>query len=331
MQKTKTKIKHITRRLAAFVKHPFNRKNEPLLHTIEWVFILLAFFAVGLPILYYQSGENILGGGKLKSIGAKEPSAPTEAEKKFIGETITEPVVDITGWDTYRNQWYGFEIQHPNSWTNMQYKTATAKNARYETIYKFRKDASGENDPYVGFDVAIYSTRKAASVEQTNDMQKKEDAPEDTSGCQFSQEMTLGEKNNAFQKVSVRSGDACFEPAYFFNIKKDNYLYDIIPIAKEGADIPVDIERDAGKNFPEYKEVVASLKFIPMSRPAVSKSLAKPRISARRPVAAKVVGGRLVCAKKNDHPRKSKQNKPGHLDLECCLDPDERPNPWCSY
>jgi len=77
MQKMKTKIKNIFRRLGALIKHPFSRKNEPLLHTVEWIFILLAFFAVGFPTLYYQTGEDIFGGGKLKSVGSREaaPSA----------------------------------------------------------------------------------------------------------------------------------------------------------------------------------------------------------------------------------------------------------------
>jgi hypothetical protein len=329
MQKSKKKKKSIFKKLASLVKHPFSRKNEPLLHTVEWIFILFAFFAIGLPVIYYQSGENIFGGGKLNYIGNKEPSAPpTKAEKKFIGETVLEPA-DTSGWDTYRNEWYGFEIRHPDSWTNMRYKTSTTKNSRYETIYKFRKDSSGENDPYVGFDVAIYSAKKVSSLENTNDLIRKKDAPEDTSSTHFSEEMTLGEEKNIFQKVSVKKDDACFEPTYFFSIKKDNYLYDIIPVAKEGADIPENIEQDANKNFPEYEEVVSTLKLIPISRAIAAP--AKPRISARRPVSAKVVGGRLVCAKKNDKPSKSHQNKPGHLDLECCLDPDEKPNPWCSY
>jgi len=58
---------------------------------------------------------------------------------------------------------------------------------------------------------------------------------------------------------------------------------------------------------------------------------AAPKITAPRPVAAKSVGGKLVCAKKTDHPGKSKTNKKKHLDMECCLDPDEYPNPWCYY
>ena len=380
MKKQKTKSKSTSEKFAAFLKHPFIRKNEPMLHTVEWVFILLAFFAVGFPLFYFQSTGNRPIGNKLQYSGDLSRQAPpTEAEKKFIGETVTEPVADVTGWDTYKNQWYGFEIKHPSSWTNMQYKSATTKDARYETIYKFRKSSNREDDPYVGFDVAVYSTKKVSGIENTNDIQKKADASEDTSNCHFSEDMSfdqtsgtfqiagikknnncfqptqlfstakddclygmipapkenevldLGGESSIFQKVSVKEDNACYEPAYFFSTMKNNYLYDIIPIAKEDADTPSDLEQDVNKNFPEYKKVVGSLKMIPVVRPKAVVP-AKPRITAPRPVSAKVVVGRLACAKKNDKPGKSQNgNKPGHMDMECCLDPDETPNPWCDY
>jgi len=327
----KTKNKKSISRLAAFIKHPFIRKNEPLLHTVEWIFVLVAFFSIGFPVIYYQTENNIFEEGKLHYIGGKGATAPpTPEEKKFVGETIPAPVIDINGWDTYRNQWYGFEIKHPDSWTSMQYRTATAKTSRFETIYKFRKDASGENDPYVGFDMVIYPAKKVSGLESTNDIQKKEDAPEDISSCQFSEQVTLGEENNEFQKVNIQESNACYKEAYFFSTSKGNYIYDIVPITKDGADPVSNLEQDANKNFPEYKEVVASLKLIPITRPLSVPS--KPRITAPRPVSAIVSGGRLVCAKKNDHPGKSQNgNKPGHMDMECCLDPDETPNPWCTY
>jgi hypothetical protein len=41
--------------------------------------------------------------------------------------------------------------------------------------------------------------------------------------------------------------------------------------------------------------------------------------------------GRKVCGTKNDKPSKSNKNKGKHLDMECCLDPDEYPNPNCYY
>ena len=58
---------------------------------------------------------------------------------------------------------------------------------------------------------------------------------------------------------------------------------------------------------------------------------AQPRLRAEMPNSFKRVNGRLVCDKKNDHPGKSKKNKGKHMDMECCLDPDEYPNPNCYY
>jgi hypothetical protein len=57
------------------------------------------------------------------------------------------------------------------------------------------------------------------------------------------------------------------------------------------------------------------------------------RPAARIPGGAKVVNGKYVCKKKKDYVGKSKKNNKGylHLDMECCLDPDEYPNPWCTY
>jgi hypothetical protein len=41
--------------------------------------------------------------------------------------------------------------------------------------------------------------------------------------------------------------------------------------------------------------------------------------------------GRMVCIHDKDKPKISTQNKPIHKDMECCLDPDEIPNPFCYY
>lgn len=52
------------------------------------------------------------------------------------------------------------------------------------------------------------------------------------------------------------------------------------------------------------------------------------------PISAKTrqVDGRRVCEHKNDKGNKSKQDgKDVHIDRECCLDPDEIPNPRCYY
>jgi hypothetical protein len=323
------KIKNIYIAVVAFAKHPFVRKNKQILHTVEWVILLLAFFAVGFPVLYFQSSETLLGDGKLKVNGVARVQGSSDEEfLSFIGQTSPDSI-DTDNWSIYRNQWYGFEIEHPDEWVGLRYKTPNTKNARYEAIYEFRK-SNEDNDAYIGFDVSVYSTKKAGAPEISNDIHWLENSSGDIGSCNFSSEMTLGEINDKFQKISVEKGNLCFEPAYFFSIKKGEFMYDIVPVAKEGVQQSDDPESDVTQNFPEYKDIVTSFKSIPVSRP--KPVVSKPRISARRPVSAKMVGGKLVCAKKNDHPGKSQNgNKPGHMDMECCLDPDETPNPWCTY
>lgn len=69
----------------------------------------------------------------------------------------------------------------------------------------------------------------------------------------------------------------------------------------------------------------------PKSSVPVTVRVTRPTVTAAFPRSYRKVGGRLVCAKKNDHPSKSDKNKRGHMDMECCLDPDEVPNPHCYY
>lgn len=64
-------------------------------------------------------------------------------------------------------------------------------------------------------------------------------------------------------------------------------------------------------------------KSVPVRRPAV--------INAPAPYIYKTENGRKVCGTKNDHPKKSDKGKGRHMDMECCLDPDEYPNPHCYY
>ncbi|MFA5925652.1 MAG: hypothetical protein WC831_01850 [Parcubacteria group bacterium] len=330
MRKQKTKT--FFAELISPIKNLFNHDQEPLLHTIEWVFILFAFFIIGFSVIYYQNTIKLYEKFSDKFLGSKEALIQTpEEEKLFTGEVVPEPV-DTTDWDAYQNKWYGFEIKHPDSWkNNTQYKTATEKSAVYETIYKFRKEGEGTDEAFAGYDVKIYLAKKVQKIENTNDVHKKDGAPEDAGECPLPSEEIKSEGNDLeLQKISIDDINSCYEPAYFYSIAKGDYIYNIVPAVSESGERYSNPEKETSVQFPEYKEAVNSFGFIPVVRP---QSKPKPKITARKPVAAKLVNGKLVCAKKNDKPHKSKKksHKPGHLDLECCLDPDETPNPWCTY
>jgi hypothetical protein len=45
----------------------------------------------------------------------------------------------------------------------------------------------------------------------------------------------------------------------------------------------------------------------------------------------RVIIQKRTCPEENSHPAKSKQGKGKHVDEDCCPDPDEYPNPACSY
>ena len=78
------------------------------------------------------------------------------------------------------------------------------------------------------------------------------------------------------------------------------------------------------QNFPEK----------PAQYPVVKKTPVIRTIGKPGPIAAKteIKNGKRVCKDmKKDDPSKSKENKKGHIDAECCLDLDETPNALCYY
>lgn len=72
-------------------------------------------------------------------------------------------------------------------------------------------------------------------------------------------------------------------------------------------------------------------KYVPVPKKVSPNSIRLARSQAPLPVSAKKVNGQWVCANKNDKPGKSDKNKRAHIDRQCCLDPDEVPNPHCTY
>jgi len=61
------------------------------------------------------------------------------------------------------------------------------------------------------------------------------------------------------------------------------------------------------------------------AREALLRNTPPPRTSTKR------VDGKKICDKKNDKPHESGKGSLPHMDMECCPDPDEWPNPHCYY
>lgn len=72
-------------------------------------------------------------------------------------------------------------------------------------------------------------------------------------------------------------------------------------------------------------------KYVPVPKGQNSNTLRLQKSQVPKPVSAKVENGKYVCKSRGDKPRRSKKNDRNHVDMQCCLDPDEIPNPYCDY
>ena len=88
----------------------------------------------------------------------------------------------------------------------------------------------------------------------------------------------------------------------------------------------------AEAEFDPIPEDIIQVEAVSNNRSRVPRGFIAPGIIATRPDTFKLDKfGRMVCEKEKDKPGISTQGKPVHIDMECCLDPDEIPNPFCFY
>lgn len=238
---------------------------------------------------------------------------------------------DFGNWTLYQNQWYGFEIKYPSGWQ----KPMTSKilhGSRWEQKYEFRKINLGEDDPYIGYDVVIYDLKKIKNVEDTDEFSKKiQEEFSDAIDCQRMTGHVLEKEEFPAERIFIPPNDDCYQTALFYNLIRDEYMFNIIPVFKDGGHGENEkLKSDLLENFPEFFSAATTLNLIDIkrSKPVLKKS---PVRKDPMPYVFDIKNGKRVCNHKNDHPHKSKQNKKKHLDMECCLDPDEIPNSNCYY
>lgn len=240
--------------------------------------------------------------------------------------------IDINGWKKYQSQWYGFEVKYPNSGWEIPKSLSRSASSKWEYRFQFRKSAesSGELNPYVGFDVVVYSLAKARELFDTEEFPRLKDVSSKGDGtCETIDGHIIETGDYPAEEIYIPPTDNCYEPTLFFSFTKGEYSYNLVPAVRDGFSVSGDSMIEVADKFPEFFSVASTLDSIDIVRPKPKPPT--PKITARYPVSYKKVNGKLVCATKNDKPAKSTKNKKKHLDLECCLDPDEYPNPWCYY
>lgn len=245
-------------------------------------------------------------------------------------ETIQEEI-DTAKWKEYRSNWYGFSVSYPETWKDPA-SQAAPKNSKWEYKFEFRMAKIEESNPYLGFDVVVYDLAKAPELSSTNEFPvSKNEEVRTLPQCQNIEGHLIETGDYPAEEIYLPPTDDCFEAALFFSYIRDRYIYNIVPVKKFGVVVDSDPRIAVNENFPEFLAVISTAKIIDIARPKAVAAPPKPKVTAPMPASYKVIDGRLVCAKKNDKPSKSDKNKKKHLDMECCLDPDETPNPHCYY
>lgn len=279
---------------------------------------IASFLVVAFLVLASFCAEKYISKDFVEKI-LEENLAPQEEMPK---QAIPKPETDISNWKTYQSKWFGFEVKYPENWQQLAVKKATAKD-KWEYRYLFRRNE--ENVSYVGFDVVVYNTKKIESVLAS------EEAPslkvENSGSCDSLKDHLVREENYLPEEVYISSDDNCYNPTLFYAFASGGYAYNIVPVGQRD-DEESDIKKDLIENFPDFFSIAESFDLINIQR-----STPAPKITAPKPTAKTKVGpgGKRTCAKKGDDPSRSDTHSKKHLDMECCLDPDEIPNPNCYY
>lgn len=246
--------------------------------------------------------------------------------------------VDQSAWTTYRNAWYGFTIAHPAQWQARQVgKTADKNRAIYRVRFTPPATPLKEHDttsatsssPQNGFEVAVYDLRTTPQVTDTDEYpQAKTVSADQTATCQPLVGRLFETGDYPAEEFYVPFDDPCFDTALFYMLVDGQYMYTIVPFVDDAnmGDPMVTVT----DRVPEYFAAVSRFENVDIVRPKPKPVV--PAVNAPMPAwYVHDAAGRKVCAKKNDKPGKSKTNKKKHMDMECCLDPDEYPNSHCYY
>lgn len=271
-------------------------RNDWLTIGLFGILLIVVVFDLGMIFSERYFNQENRENGKVEKITEDIFFASAEIFQKEEDQVI------VTGWQIHRDNKRGLEIKYPENWIKEVIEGTPS--FAWEQKIVFRENDLRKTKKEKGFDLFIYNTKKI--------------------GTSFAY---TEQKGKMSQNIFPENRD-CFRNESFLKTKNEEYVYEIIPVL---------LDEPIFKNNPnilitcDSKEIIDSMlgfKLVKIERP---KPKPKPVINAPMPVWFKMVNGKRVCAKKNDKPKESKKNKGRHLDMECCLDPDEYPNPHCTY
>lgn len=325
--KKKTKIKKkvgIHHRIHRHIKKHLSRlkKKRPHVHK---ALVLMSFT---MPIVL---GALLFGSSALYYY---ESYFDTYGDKEKI--TVNLPTVedDTINWKTYQDSETKFSIKYPDRWDDPEISSGGKAGTKYLRKISFDNGLETHDKSYKGFEIFVYDSDKFSNPVDTDSLIPKNSNTFQTNNCDKAEflDAAIGEGSYPAQEVDIINDDKCFQEAYFFSVTWGGYTYNVVPKIGE-VDNPIGGGLKPGiiSAFPKFFELTSTL-VLPQKEKVVEKDT-----TANKPVVTKKTPPRRVlislgrCAHKNDHPRKSKTKKHRHMDEDCCMDPDEWPNPRCQY
>lgn len=311
--------KHLRKHLARMRKL---KKKRPRAHKVMMV------MSVTIPLLL---GLVLFGSGSLYLFESYQDEL-TEAQEQKITVDLPNAPDDTANWKSYTDSVSGFSVKFPEQWAEP--KIDSGNGEKYNRRIVFTNGLEASSELYKGFEVYIYDSGVYSSLPKTaNLMPKKESYRKEKCDQKEFFEAIVGEEDYPAQEVEVGGADSCFEEAYFFSVRRGDYLYNIAPLVNYQGDNPFEKGKKTEliMGFPKFFEILSTFVIPEKEKPKPSapkepKVAPKPATQPKRALVHKA-----SCAHKNDHPRKSKTKKHRHMDEDCCMDPDEWPNPRCQY
>lgn len=294
------------------------------------IFLLTAYWLKS--IGYFERFNKDTNADQQQVVVEEQPQVPEEdiftKREREIAEMVN--AIDVSAWKTYQNKWYGYEFKHSEEWIGPAIKKKI-KGDKWEQRVGFRPKQIQEDSPFEGFDIVVYKIATIENIASTEEFPKlKSEELGADEGCLNTEGHFIEMDVFPMEEIYVPSDDACFDSALFFTNTREEYIYILVPAVKKEWKIIGDHADEITDHMPELYIAASTFNLIEISRPAPA--VVKPKITAPKPYVYDVKGGRRVCNKGgSDKPGKSKQHKSKHMDMECCLDPDEYPNPWCYY
>jgi hypothetical protein len=288
---------------------PKNHTQKMITWLTSGIYIFLIL--VGVSVAIYKDYKEKITKEMLKEIARQENGQRLSVNLPHTSDIAAD-------WEVFKNDQYGFSVKYPPGW-EYAIETPDDSTSKYKNKISFRYKP-GINRDMKGLDIYIYEGEEFSDPVFTNNITRKS-LKINPEICSRFNDVTVGENNYPAKEIYILN-DPCFKNAYFYSLTKDKYIYNIVPLPASGFNsLSYDGKKEIGLYFPDFFNILSTFSFEEAKKPGARAVIIPHRVFVAKD----------SCAKKNDHPQKSNQGKGLHIDEDCCIDPDEWPNPRCSY